>query len=634
MNRAYSTINIKSVDEERRIIEGIASTPTPDRVGDVVVPEGMEFKTPFPFLYQHNSRQPIGLVTSAMVSSDGMRVRVQIAKGGVAPFIDEAWALIKEGLIRGLSIGFRSLEESWDKTLNGYRYLRTEIMELSAVTIPANAEASITSIKSASHDALAASGQRRAPVQLDIHSKTPGASGNPQRKTMKSISEQLAALEAKRQASVGRKEAILTKGSDEGRTMDDVEKQEFDGLDAEIESIDEQITRLKKHQKQIDSSVPITEKAGASTEGASKARGGIVTVKGPNLPKGTAFTRYAIALLRAKGNLMQAAEISKAWRDSTPEVEQVLKVAVAAGTTTTDGWASELADYVYMASEFIEYLRPQTIIGRIPNLRPVPFNVRLPLQDSGSTVNWVGQAGQKPVGKLHFDTTTLGIAKAAGIVVVTEELIRLARPSAEGLVRDDMARAIAQFLDEQFVDPSVVAVSNVSPASITYGAATSVASGTTATDLRNDLQLALSQIIQANIDPTGLVIVMQPVLAVALQLLRNDLGVAEFPNINASGGSLEGYAVVTSMSVPVGTVIFLVPREIMLADEGGISLDASREASIVMDDGVSPASTTMVSLWQKNLVGLRVERMINWARRRTAAVYYLTAAGYGGASPS
>ena len=112
MDRAYSTIDIKAIDEERRIIEGVASTPTPDRIGDVVVPEGMEFKLPFPFLYQHNSRQPIGTVMTAKVTKDGMSVRVQIARAGVAAFIDEAWALIKEGLIRGLSIGFRSLEES------------------------------------------------------------------------------------------------------------------------------------------------------------------------------------------------------------------------------------------------------------------------------------------------------------------------------------------------------------------------------------------------------------------------------------------------------------------------------------------------------------------------------------------
>ena len=44
MNRAYSFIEIKSIDEDQRIIEGIASTPSADRVGDVVLSEGAKFK--------------------------------------------------------------------------------------------------------------------------------------------------------------------------------------------------------------------------------------------------------------------------------------------------------------------------------------------------------------------------------------------------------------------------------------------------------------------------------------------------------------------------------------------------------------------------------------------------------------
>ena len=633
MNRAYSTISIKSVNDEKRIIEGIASTPTPDRVGDVVVPEGMEFKVPFPFLYQHNSRQPIGNVVKATVTADGMKVQVQIAKGGVAPFIDEAWALIKEGLIRGLSIGFRSLEESWDKTLNGYRYLRTEIMELSAVTIPANAEASITSIKSISCDELAALGKEQSRTELD-KSHLPGVSGKMTRNNSmpKTTGEQIAAFEATRSANEARLEAIRTKAADEGRPMNETEAEEFKGLMSDNSTIIEEIKTLRQYEKQLAQSAKAV--GDVTSEGAGAKARGLITVRSPQLPQGTAFTRYAMALARSKGNIMQAAEMAKRWQDSTPEVAEVLKVAVAAGTTTADGWASELAQYTYMASEFIEFLRPQTIIGKIPGLRRVPFNITLPLQDSGSSVGWVGEGLQKPVSKLHLDTVNFRFAKAAGIVVLTEELLRFSNPSAEALVRTDLAAAIAQFLDEQFIDPTVTAVANVSPASITNGAGTIAASGTTATDFRNDLGDALTQMVNANVDPSGMHIVMQPTLAVALSLLRNALGQQEFPGINASGGTIEGYPVVTSNSVPVGVVVFVKPSEILLADEGGINLDASTEASLVMDDGVSPQGTTLVSLWQKNMVALRAERIINWARRRAAAVFYITAAGYGGASPS
>jgi hypothetical protein len=57
MRRAYSTFKVKTFDEEQRIIEGVATTPTTDRVGDIVEPRGAKFKLPFPAL-AHRSRNP------------------------------------------------------------------------------------------------------------------------------------------------------------------------------------------------------------------------------------------------------------------------------------------------------------------------------------------------------------------------------------------------------------------------------------------------------------------------------------------------------------------------------------------------------------------------------------------------
>jgi HK97 family phage major capsid protein len=309
-------------------------------------------------------------------------------------------------------------------------------------------------------------------------------------------------------------------------------------------------------------------------------------------------------------------------------VARVLKTAVAAGTTTADGWASELSDYTWMASEFIEYLRPMTILGRIDGFRRVPFNIKMPLQDSGATGQWVGEGVMKPVNKLHFDTTTLRFAKAAGIVVLTDECVRFSSPSIEAIVRQDLAACISQFLDQQFIDPTVVEVSNVSPASITQGATTTSAGGTGAANLRADFKLIAASFGTANIPLTGCYWVMLPNQAVALQMMLNALGQPEFPNINGDGGTLLGYPVVTSNNCASGVVTFFKPSEIFLADDGGVSLDASREASIEMDDGTSEASATSYSMWQHNMVALRAERYINWKRRRDRAVYYLTSCAY------
>lgn len=154
MKKAYSLLQVKSFDAEQRIIKGIASTPSPDRSDDIVDPQGAKFALPIPFLWQHMHSQPIGEVTEAVVTDKGIEVTVQIAKieeeGRLKDRIDEAWQSIKSGLVKGLSIGFRGITvedipRSW-----GLHFKEWEWFELSAVTVPANAEASITEIKTIS----------------------------------------------------------------------------------------------------------------------------------------------------------------------------------------------------------------------------------------------------------------------------------------------------------------------------------------------------------------------------------------------------------------------------------------------------------------------------------------------------
>ena len=60
MDRAYSLLEIKSVEPERRTFAGIASTPELDRQGDMVDPAGVRFRNPVPLLYHHDPTQPIG----------------------------------------------------------------------------------------------------------------------------------------------------------------------------------------------------------------------------------------------------------------------------------------------------------------------------------------------------------------------------------------------------------------------------------------------------------------------------------------------------------------------------------------------------------------------------------------------
>ena len=301
---------------------------------------------------------------------------------------------------------------------------------------------------------------------------------------MKTIAEQIASFEAKRAANVARMTEIMTKSED--RTLDDSEAEEYETLEGDVAAIDKHLTRLKTHEKNLVSKATVVEGAPAgvrTVEGgrAVESAGNIIRVA-PNLEKGIAFTRYVKALAISRGNLTGAlaiAENNKQWAEQTPQVATVLKTAVAGGDTTTSGWASQLAYKQDLTNEFIELLRPATVIGKIGGLTNVPFNVRMGGQDQGSTAYWVGQGKAVPVSKLNFLEVTLTIAKAAGMVVLTEELVRSSAPSAELIVRNDLRNSIAQFLDVQFLDPNYAEVSNVSPASITNGVTPLTPTGTT-----------------------------------------------------------------------------------------------------------------------------------------------------------
>ena len=637
--RAYSLLDVKSVDEEQGIIEGIASTPTTDRMGDIVDPKGAQFKLPLPMLWQHSAREPLGHVLSAKVTDAGIAIRAKIERG-VLPEIDRAWKLIKAGLVRGLSIGFRSIEDQDIKGTWGKRFVKWEWLELSAVTIPANSEATIQAIKSIDTEQRrsAASGNS-SPAQGVVRITSSGVSDIPQPKqgAAMNIKEQIAGFEAKRAANVAAMQKLIEA---DGSTLDAAQQEQYDALEQEVTQIDGHLKRLRALEKmQADAPMtPVPPSAGTGEDTSRRVRAGDGVLRpNQNLPKGIGLARYVKAVAHAKGDLSRAAEYAKQWESSTPDVAEAFKAAIAAGTTSDSAWAGPLVYSENLTNEFVEYLRPQTILGKLPNLRRVPFNVRYPTQSAGGSVGWVGQGAAKKVGKLTLSYGTLGFAKAAGIIVITQELARFSSPSAELLVRDDLTAEMRYFLDAQFIDPGVTAVANVSPASVTNGAGNirqAAAVWSSAANVETDVKAFLATFAANEISLEGAAWVMTPDVALALSMIRTTGGENfAYPDITMNGGTWFGMPVIPSNAVPhsvsAGSIVALVKQsEVFLADDGQIAIDVSTEASLEMDSAPSGSSATptaaqLVSMFQTNSMAIRVERVINWSRRRTYGVGYI-----------
>lgn len=103
---------------------------------------------PLPALWQHRSSEPIGGYTDLMEDSHGLKVGGFLLKDDI-PRANEAYALMKRRVIRGLSIGYYVVESSYSEKDNIHTLLELELVEISIVTFPANEDALIGDVKSA-----------------------------------------------------------------------------------------------------------------------------------------------------------------------------------------------------------------------------------------------------------------------------------------------------------------------------------------------------------------------------------------------------------------------------------------------------------------------------------------------------
>jgi HK97 family phage major capsid protein/HK97 family phage prohead protease len=647
MKRAYSVLTVKAVNDEERVIEGIASTPSADRMGDVVEPMGAKFALPMPLLWQHQADKPVGFVEFAEPTKRGIPFRARLASvadpGAVRDRIEEAWQSVKAGLVRGVSIGFRSLDEEYDREKGGYVFKEWEWLELSLVTIPANAEATIQTIKSYDRETLAASGKKASGRD------EPAASGDKPKPVIKGVSkmakkqtlaEQIAAF----QDTLAEKSARMSEIVDEaeGSTLDAEQQEEFDSLEAEIGEINGHVKRLRTLQKAAQASARPVEDV-TTGEKASEAREPRVIAAKAKAPAPEAGIRFA-RLARAKALSFLDHEpldrvVERHYSNRDPELVTGVKAAVAAGTSSN---TSALIGNYGGIGDFVEFLRPMTIVGRFggafPSLRSVPFRVPLITEASESDAQWVGEAKGKPLTRPTATRTELTPLKVATISVQTMELIRDSSPSSEAWLRDSLAASIAKRLDLTFIDPAVTASAGLRPASITNGAGSAAASGTDADSIREDVRVAMGAFIAANNMLNTGVWIMSNATALSLSLMRNALGQREFPDITMNGGSFEGLPVMASQYV--GNYVALVnAQDIWVADEGGVDLQMSTEASLEMVDNpthdsgaATPVATSVVSMFQTNSVAFRAERTISWLRRRPSAVRVVTSVDWGAPS--
>jgi HK97 family phage prohead protease len=128
---------------DQRTVAGIVSSSALDAFGEQIDPRGVRWRNGVKLLWSHDPRQPIGKAERIAVEGDKVVANFRLASPGVDPVADRAHALVKDGIVDSFSVG--GIAHRWQ----GNTVTDFEIVEVSLVSVPANPDAQVTSVRSA-----------------------------------------------------------------------------------------------------------------------------------------------------------------------------------------------------------------------------------------------------------------------------------------------------------------------------------------------------------------------------------------------------------------------------------------------------------------------------------------------------
>lgn len=144
----YKAVELKAVSDGQ--YQFVASDESTDRMGDVIRVSGWElanYKRNPIVLFQHKSDSPVGFSTKVWIEGKALMAQIKLAAEGTSPFIDTLRKLLSQQIIKAVSVGFAPTKQPnyiRDKTNDqviGLEFVGQELLEISLVSVPANANA-------------------------------------------------------------------------------------------------------------------------------------------------------------------------------------------------------------------------------------------------------------------------------------------------------------------------------------------------------------------------------------------------------------------------------------------------------------------------------------------------------------
>ena len=276
---------------------------------------------------------------------------------------------------------------------------------------------------------------------------------------------------------------------------------------------------------------------------------------------------------------------------------------------TSPQWGQELAgdSFRQLAAGFVSALSHEGVFdAALSDMVQQPLRTRLAVNLLTVAASEVDEYAEKPVSQLAFRSDVLEARKAAAIVVLSQELARLAQ--ADEAIGAALRRGVVAATDASFLS-YLISLTTPVPSS---------------GDVLEDLAAAFATVSTGT--GSRWYLVVTPAAAAQLAFTSGIAGQA-FPQMTPSGGTI-GITVLVSDQLQAGQAVLFDASSIAATSEA-VTVSAAGEASV--DLGDSPG--TLASLWQRDLVAVKAERFYGFAALRPETIASLSGATYPVGSP-
>lgn len=556
-------VDIEKADEERTLT-AIASTDNPDRDHDVLKADGWDlknFKNNPVLLWGHQSSElPVGTVTDIKQDGNKLVFKARFPKEGVSQKADEVYGLYKDGILRAFSVRFTSKDYKQNES-GGLTFEKAELLEISAVTVPANAEALVQQVK-------------------NLKNKE-GEQEMADTKAQEKKEEKVLTMEEVEAKIKEMTENIEKNATEKANALFEDTKKEYEA------TITEQRKALEELNKTLN-----------ELKEAEKARKEAEKKKEEEEKKAMGKMKKAPAVIEKHNDDTRMKDFTRALL----ERDYVGLKDLSEGTDKYGGYLvpNEFRNQVLQIMGDGGVARRE---GTVINMSGDTLNI--PRLDTKTAVSWTAESGTISSGTPEFGTVTLTAKKAALIVPVTSELFEDSAVNLQSILAGMFAEKLAEAEDTQAftgdgtVFTGILEESDIN--TVTMGSGDTGFSNVALDDLFN-LIAAVKQSVARN----GKFFMHRTIWSTVKNMTDSNGNYV----FNPTDQTLLGYPVVfsddmNSISDTANSTVFMG-----FGDMRNIYIGDRRKISIALADQATVGST---NLYEQDMLALRVTERIGMA---------------------